>query len=328
MKPLLPDAPPSRAAMASALAATVTEWGTRAPTAVERESLAAICRHVLETDLDLDAADPVPKPALAQGDPDPERRLFTLRLCLALAMVNGSLSPAQLANLERLAATYGVDISDEAALLRLALARRYRWLLARITRRAASDYWAKGGRPKLKDWLEVAEQGFFSGVILRPQVAARYRALARHPEGTLGRAIYEFFDGHGYAFPGEKGGTPEHFMLHECTHVLSGYDTDPTGEMLVTAFTAGAKKRHVMDWVFVSFLQWHFGASVGSFTVDCSHKGLLEPEAFFHAWARGMRMRLSLMDDPWHWWDVIDEPVAELRHRYGIPALAVQQLRH
>ena len=310
-------------AMAEAMAAVVTDWGTREPTAIERESVRAIGRFVLERDIDLAACDPVPSRALTASLPDPAQRLFTLRLCMILCMVGDALRPEQVARLERLAAIFETPAEAEFGALQLALKRRYKWLLLQVTRRAASDYWAKGGKPGIRDWLEVAEQGFFAGRIPRPRIAERYRALGNKPDGTLGRAIFDFYDSHDYRLPGEKGGMPEQFILHECTHILSGYDTDPVGEMLVTVFTAGGKKRNVMDWVFVSLLQWHLGASVGSFTIDCSHRGLLQPDAFFHAWMRGMDMSISLMDDPWSWWDVIDVPVEELRERYNIAPMAV-----
>lgn len=312
-------------AMASAMAAMVTDWGTRAPSPIERESVAAIGRFVLQSEIDLASCDPVPSPALAASLGDPAQRLFALRLCMILCLVGDALRRDQVARLERLAAILETPAAAEIGALHLALARRYKWLLLQVTRRAASDYWAKGGKPGIKDWLEVAEQAFFVGRFSRPKLAQRYRALARKPEGTLGRSIHDFYDSHDYRLPGEKGGMPEQFILHECTHILSGYDTDPVGEMLVTVFTAGGKKRNVMDWVFVSLLQWHLGASVGSFTVDCSHRGLLQPEPFFHSWARGMNMNISLMDDAWSWWDVIDVPVDELRHRYNIAPIAVAQ---
>ena len=166
--------------------------------------------------------------------------------------------------------------------------------------------------------MKIAEQGFFIGRFSRARVAERYRSLARLPKGTLGRTIFDFYNDNDYRLPGEKGGMPEHFILHECTHILSGYGTDPVGEMNVAVFTAGAKKRNVMDWVFVPLLQWHLGASVGSFTIDVSHKGLLDPPKFFESWARGMDMNISLMDDPWSWWDVIETDIEELRAEYNI----------
>ena len=309
-------------AMSSAMASVVTEWGTRLPTPIERECVAAIGQYVLDSDVDLEACDCVPSSALAAALPDPAERLFALRLCMILCMVGDTLRREQVALLERLAAILETPAAAELGALHLALARRYKWLLLQVTRRAASDYWAKGGRPGIRDWIEVAEQGFFAGRIARPRIASKYQALGGKPAGTLGREIHDFYASHDYRLPGEKGGMPEQFILHECTHILSGYDTDPVGEMLVTVFTAGGKKRNVMDWVFVSLLQWHLGASVGSFTIDCSHRGLLQPGAFFHAWIRGMDMHLSLMDDPWSWWDVIDVPVEALRERYGIAPMA------
>lgn len=61
-------------------------------------------------------------------------------------------------------------------------------------------------------------------------IAKRYRDLAKAPEGSLGRASVDFIDANGFSFPGEKGSPPETIALHDLTHVLSGYGTDPEGE--------------------------------------------------------------------------------------------------
>jgi hypothetical protein len=169
--------------------------------------------------------------------------------------------------------------------------------------------------------MQVAEQGLFAGKIANPRMADRYRALRHLPAETLGGSLFRFYESHDFRLPGEKGGMPEQFVIHECTHILSGYGPSPHGEMLTAVFNAGAKRRNPMDWVLVALMQWHVGAPVASFSKKDAFSKLLQPDAFFNAWRRGMEMSVSLMDDKWSFWDVTEAPVDRLREEYTIPSL-------
>jgi len=73
---------------------------------------------------------------------------------------------------------------------------------------------------------------------------------------TLGYAFYRHCRDHGFAFPGEKLGFPEAGIYHDFTHVLSGYATDPSGEIQVGGFTGGYKKHNpifVILFVILTF---------------------------------------------------------------------------
>jgi ubiquinone biosynthesis protein COQ4 len=62
--------------------------------------------------------------------------------------------------------------------------------------------------------------------------------LARLPVGTLGRALVDHFTQNGFQ-PLTTG--PRRKQLHDAVHVLTGYHTDPIGELEVQAFLLGAK---------------------------------------------------------------------------------------
>lgn len=313
----------ARHAFAQAMHAVVTAGGARPIGALERASLEAIGRHLLEFEVDPnDGAYAASLPAdLAATLPDPALRATLMRVLMCLPLVGGTVDPRAVAVVEEAARQLDAD-QRPLDLLRYARDGRHRRFLARIVRNAAVDFWGKGGRPGLAGWLQIGEQALVPGRIRRQRVAARYQALEQRRPGSLGAAIYQFYRGNGWALPGEPGGMPEWFVVHECTHILTGYPpTTPQGEMLTAVFTGGAKRRNPMDWVMVPLMQWHLGANVASIKATEVHVGLLAPDAFFRSWRRGIDSRISLMDDPWSWWDVIDVPVEELRERYNIRPL-------
>jgi hypothetical protein len=83
-------------------------------------------------------------------------------------------------------------------------------------------------------------------LIEEPELAARYRAWARLPDGTLGRSMFEYFQNNKFGMPGERFGFPEAGLYHDFCHVLGGYGTDPQGELQVASFTAGFKQTRAL----------------------------------------------------------------------------------
>ncbi|MBH8562879.1 hypothetical protein I8748_11920 [Nostoc sp. CENA67] len=71
------------------------------------------------------------------------------------------------------------------------------------------------------------------------EIAWKYRQLGLLPEGTLGRVFWEHCTQRHFSFPGEAGGIPERMVFHDFGHILSGYNTEPQGQMQQAAFQAG-----------------------------------------------------------------------------------------
>lgn len=71
-----------------------------------------------------------------------------------------------------------------------------------------------------------------------PALAAKWSALRQCPEGSWGQGVAQFYDAHGFPFPGESGGIYEVGALHDWVHVLADYDTAAEGEIDVFAFVA------------------------------------------------------------------------------------------
>jgi hypothetical protein len=134
----------------------------------------------------------------------------------------------------------------------------------------------------------------YSGNRADPVLVEKHEALGRLPKGTLGRGYWEIYKKNGYAFPGDPNAVNVAFARpHDSTHVISGYDTSPHGEILVSTFTAGMHPNlpmegHILPVIF----SWHLGIEInklaGSFT------RAFDPEQFWVAWVRGAQMTVDL----------------------------------
>src|SRR5438445_1037297 len=73
-----------------------------------------------------------------------------------------------------------------------------------------------------------------------PALAARWSAFEDLPAGSLGRSVWEMYDGRGFALPGTPGGAPAYLAQHDFVHVLADYGTNLKGELEVFAFIGRA----------------------------------------------------------------------------------------
>ncbi len=80
----------------------------------------------------------------------------------------------------------------------------------------------------------------FEPAQLDPELAARWRAFEDLPAETLGRCVWEMYDGRGFELPGTSGGAPKYLAQHDFVHVLGEYGTNLKGELEVFAFIGRA----------------------------------------------------------------------------------------
>lgn len=153
-----------------------------------------------------------------------------------------------------------------------------------------------------------------------PKVAARYTALADHEPGTLGRTFHDFYRARGFGLPGEKKSLGEAVVSHDCCHILSGFNTDPAGEIDVAGFEAGMKRdRFGFELVMEVLLDFQLGIDFGLGLVGYAPRpGQLDPDQLMTGIARGLRCNVDLMGPTWSFWEVADEQVEDLRERYQI----------
>lgn len=280
-------------------AAIVTVDGTRPPSPLARDTFEALATQVL---------------GLRPGTPFPASTV-TRTACaapmfahLAIAAVIDPLEPARLAVLRRVMEVNGIEapIVDDL------------------------DAFASGQRlaPRLRATARMLQARFglsLSGLVLstirmqlasRPAIAARYRSLAALPPGTLGAELLRYYAENGIPVPGERGSYPyEAVGVHDVCHVLGGYTTTNRGELLVSAFEAGAAPIPWADYLVPGMLHCHLGIPFEPGTE--SSVGLFDPQAFYRAFARGAAS--SVMTDPsWDFFPMLALPIAEARERLGI----------
>jgi hypothetical protein len=158
----------------------------------------------------------------------------------------------------------------------------------------------------------------YDGANADPVLAARYEALVKLPQNTFGKALWDFDKENGYPFPGDPAalnatfGTP-----HDATHVISGYDTSARGELLVSTFTAGMHpinpvSGHILPVIFF----FHFGEQLND--VGHAGKGGLDPDEFWHAWARGRATTVDIFAPGWDFWDWAEKDLEEVRQAFNV----------
>lgn len=295
---------------------TLDAGGGLSPT--HREGIAAIQKHLLRTDFDVDSLAPIQPEELAAVVVDPALREQLVSSLVTAAMLSEHVDERHAEAVERFAAALDVTPVTVRQLRNLAEENLWRLRLDVIRQGPGPDgirklYEQSGALSVVKNILG------FAGLIENPEIAARYHALEGYPEGTLGKELFDFYSKRGFKFPGEKGGAPEALLAHDLSHVLGGYDTDIRSEAQVLAFTAGYRREKVFGPLVFMIVQAQHGLRLTPLAE--AYTGLLSTPhvvtEMIEAFARGSRMNVDLVGD-WDFWAVMDQPVSELRRRYGI----------
>ena len=263
--------------------------------------------------LDLANLKPVSPDTLAATIGEPALREDALKFVTVMAFIDGRLDKAKIANVLDYAKALGlheryIDEIAEAASghVKQALADMVRANLTSITGKEFKD-------ADETAWLLPYDKA------PDPALAERCRKLGALPEGSFGLAFYNHYRGNGYAFPGEPTGLNAGFGFpHDTAHVVSGYDTTPRGELLVSTFTAGMHPHfpmagHILPVIF----SWHLGIQINP--VAKSAQGTLDPEEFWHAYAGGKTATIDTFAPGWDFWAYVETPLRELRRQWSIP---------
>jgi hypothetical protein len=251
---------------------------------------------------------------LALALADETQAMWAIRFLTVMALVDGVLDKGKIALVLEFAA--GLDVRETyLRQLSEAIEGHLPWVLADMTRQNIRSLWDQPWREE-DDVMTLFLP--YSGDQADPPMAARHEALGSLPMGTLGRGYWEIYKKNGYAVPGDPQGVNVAFARpHDSTHVMSGYDTTPQGEILVSTFTAGMHpklpmKGHILPVIF----SWHLGIELNK--LAGSFKGALDPEQFWVAWIRGAQMKIDLFSPDWDFWAHVEEPIEQLRQRYHV----------
>ncbi len=164
-----------------------------------------------------------------------EQRAEVVELMLAVELLSQPISLDQSASIESWARALGVDNSDMQVVRETALGS-HRIAQADLYRHG---YWGEMARgdARFENLLEQFGTKAYA-VTVEPDAAeaARWQALEYCAAGTLGRAVWEFYDMHRYGFPGIVGSANALTALHDWIHVLIDYSPTGLGEIELGAF--------------------------------------------------------------------------------------------
>jgi len=324
IQPLLPAATLAQSKAILGAMRVIAETGGPA-SEDDRRALDSADRYVFGHDgsFDFAALAPVAPAALARalaGDGGLAHE--ALKFLAVMAFVDGRLDKAKIAAVLGYAKALGIaeHYLDE---IRQAAEDRLQEVLADMTRcnmeSITGKPWASGD---INTWLLP-----YGGAAADPALVARFETLGRLPPESFGRAFWRQFKTNGYAFPGDPKGLNATFTVpHDSAHVLTGYDTTPRGEILVSTFTAAMHPKwpmagHVLPVIF----SWHLKVQINKVAGDAA--GALDPREFWHAWAGGAAAKVDTFAPDWYFWDHVERPLEALRAEWSIPVDGLEGAR-
>jgi hypothetical protein len=306
--------------------AVASAGGTVAPTEIEIACIDALQRHMLMLEDPISFTSEGLPDRLADLRADPQLAGQTARQLAILSTVDGVVSVNKVAVVEAAAARLGVD---EFGLLVLSRIARGKYAVNQLglMKRIVAHYWSPTGKARLKDWMAMVWTfaPWLPGLkayLGQDEVLSKYRSLADKPEGTLGRAVHNYYSSHGFPVPGEPKAIPEGWARHEIYHLLSSYSTNLQGELLLAGFIAGNTEELALDLVLPAVVQLHAGKK---FVPGPVAEGRLRPDDFFRAMARGAAMNIDLLAG-WTLWEAADTDLDEVRRSYNIPPLRPDEI--
>lgn len=311
------SAPDQMRALAS-LARTATN-GLARP---QRALLDAYQRVIFGTQVDFDADSEVSAAELVEQVDDPTHALQLVRFMVVLAIADGPPSSVQMERLTEYARALGVEEPAVEVIGHLARGHLRRFRIA-FMRRSHMRHYMKNTYRMTGGVLGVLRALLrFRGILPEHTATAeRFRALEKLPDTSLGHLFFTHCREYELPFPGEKGGFPIGAVYHDFTHVLTGYDTSPEGEMKNAAFQAGyTQDEHDFFTWLVSIVLHTTGINVTPFELEMV-PGRIGQEGVADDILRelqlGNRMKLDL-GDQWSCWDYVELPIDEARARLGV----------
>ena len=288
----------------------------------QRAMLDAVQRVIFETDHNVEALKPISPAELATHVDGHAHARQLIRLMVVTCLADGPPSMGQMSQLKGFAAALRVEEPAVNVIDHLAQGRRLRFRVgfmrrSHIRHYLRNTYRMSGGiRTVIQTLLR------FRGVIKDDaETASRFRALERLPEDTLGYGFFRHCADAELPFPGEKGGFPEGAIYHDVTHVLSGYDTSPEGELKNAAFQAGYTRddHDFFVWLFsivlhaarINLLPFPIPALPGLIG-----EGDLATD-ILRELVRGNSVKVDL-GDQWDFWEYAELPLETARERLGV----------
>jgi hypothetical protein len=160
-----------------------------------------------------------------------------------------------------------------------------------------------------------------------PALAERWAAFAELPPESLGRSVWELYDGRGFTLPGAPGGAPAYLAQHDFVHVLADYGTNLKGELEVFSFIGRANpdpKGFAWLATLIGLFETGFIQDTGFFERDVRERNLQAPGMQLRvadAIRRGKVVCQEYDRDLFEvdYYSLVDRPVPEVREILSIP---------
>jgi hypothetical protein len=313
---LVSATPAQRDLILRAMREVATGDDREAITDADRAALVAANTYVFRNPepIDPDALAPITPGELGTRLDDAEVANHAAQFLAVMATIDGTIDDAKIDTVLRYADAVGVR-EDYLRQLAALAQKNLKWLIADVQRQNLRSITGRDLDITIDAWILPYHDH------PNPDLVARHEALGRLPEGTFGHTFFEFYKTNGFEFAGAPDSVNDAFATpHDSAHVLSGYDTTPQGELLVSTFTAGMHPHEPMSGhILPVIMTWHMGVELVHFTGKYS--GGLDPEKFWVAWDRGSELTADTFAAAWDFWGVVDVPLDELRTQYRVPAL-------
>ena len=160
---------------------------------------------------------------------------------------------------------------------------------------------------------------------MHDDLAAKWRAFADLPEGSLGRSVHDFYQARGFRFPGEEGSAPPLLAQHDFVHIIADYASNVESELEVFAFIARASDDPaafaLLAMVISLFQTGYLEGAAGIFDADPGHldrEGM--PDRLADAFRRGALVEGSVDFLALDYWAFADKPVEQVRDHFGVVA--------
>ena len=241
-----------------------------------------------------------------------------LQLSAIAALLHSPVRPESVRFVKAAGKTLAVSDPVVPVLEALAAGRKMKARLFTMRRTMGAllkEAWGAEGVPGVARFLA----GFFLRAVTNRDQLGTYKKLGLLPEGTLGREFWKHMTVRGFGFPGETGGIPQSVAYHDVAHVLTGYDTDPNGEIQQASFQGGNRREDGFFFLQFALLQFHQGVRLTP--IARPEVGFFDPAKVLWAIHRGASSRVDVTHR-WNYWPLMTLPLAEARERIAlIPGL-------
>jgi len=293
----------------------VAQADERPITDADTASILAAAHYMLRRPdiVDIHALPPTTPDDLHATLKDREVANEAVKYLAVMALVDGVLDDAKIARVLEYSRALDVE-ADYLTELVEAASGHMSWVVADMTRKNFDSVISRSSEGlDPATWIMP-----YGGDMADPALVARYDALGTLPANTFGKALWAFNKANGYSFPGDPAALNATFATpHDSTHVISGYDTSYRGEILVSTFTAGMHPinpmaGHILPVIF----NGHLGVRFNDVATPAT--GGLDPEEFWHAWARGQEMTVDLFAPDWEVWQWVEHDLDDLRRTFNV----------